>query len=139
MATSVDNALSLHTEGGFDLQDILGAPAFGLAAVVISGIGTFNLYGVNFADTLFSYSSLNVSIAIAVAALLLGLSWATNRAGDNWGDLDEIESIAVGGGLVLLLGMAAIPAVQDFVLSGNATGTVAFILLSSAYTVVAWY
>jgi len=139
MATSVDKALSLHTEGGFDLQDILGAPAFGLAAVVISGIGTFELFGINFADTLFSYSSLDVSIAIAVATLLIGLSWVTNRAGDNWDDLDEIESLAVGGGLLLLAGMAAVPAVSDFILSSNATGTVGFILLSAAYTVLAWY
>src|SRR6056297_445489 len=136
---AVTDSLSLHTACGFDLQDVLGAPAFGLAAVVITGIGTFNLFGVNFGETLWSASSLNVSIAMVVAVLLLGLSWTTNRAGDSWGDLDELESVAVGGGLVILIGMAAIPAVRDFVLSGNATGTVAFVLLSSAYTVLAWY
>ena len=137
--STVNNLTSLHTKGGFDLQDLLGAPAFGLAAVVISGIGTFTMFGFNFSETLFSYSSLDVSIAMLVAVALLGLSWTTNRAGDDWGDLDEIESAAVGSGLVLLLGMAVVPAVRDFVLTGNATGTVAFVLLSAAYTVVAWY
>ena len=136
---AVTDSLSLHTAGGFDLQDVLGAPAFGLAAVVITGIGTFNLFGISFGETLFSASSAQVSIAMLVATLLLGLSWATNRAGDTWDDLDELESIAVGSGMVILIGMAAIPAVRDFVLSGNATGTVAFILLSAAYTVTAWY
>jgi len=136
---SVANLTSLHTEGGYDLQDVLGAPAFGLAAVVITGIGTFELFGINFSETLFAASSLDVSIALVVATLLLGLSWTTNRAGDTWGDLDEVESLAVGGALVILIGMAAIPAVRDFVLSSNATGTVGFILLSAAYTVLAWY
>jgi hypothetical protein len=136
---AVSDSLSLHTAGGFDLQDVLGAPAFGLAAVVITGIGTFNLFGINFGETLWSASSLEVSIALVVALFLLGLSWATNRAGDTWEDLDELESVAVGSGLVILLGMALVPAIREFVLASNATGTVAFILLSAAYTVTAWY
>lgn len=45
----------------------------------------------------------------------------------------------MGGGLIVLVGMAVIPAIQDLVLSSQAVGAAAFILLSSAYTVTAWY
>ena len=137
MATS--DVFSLHTKGGIDLQDLVVAPAFSLAAVVLTGIGTFSMFGYSLSETLVSGSSLNITFAIIVAVLGLAGSWATNRAGDGWDDLDEIESIAVGGGLVVLVGMAAIPAVQDFVLGSQAVGTVAFLALSAAYTVTAWY
>jgi len=137
MATS--DVFSLHTKGGIDLQDLIVAPAFSLAAVVLTGIGTFSMFGYSLSETLVSGSSLNITLAIIVAVIGLAGSWATNRAGDGWDDLDEIESIAVGGGLVVLVGMAAIPAVQDFVLGSQAVGTVAFLALSSAYTVTAWY
>jgi len=137
MATS--DVFSLHTRGGIDLQDLVVAPAFSLAAVVLTGIGTFSMFGYSLSETLVSGSSLNITLAIIVAVIGLAGSWATNRAGDGWDDLDEIESIAVGGGLVVLVGMAAIPAVQDFVLGSQAVGTVAFLALSSAYTVTAWY
>jgi hypothetical protein len=136
---AVSDALSLHTEGGYDLQDMLGAPAYSLAVVVLTGIGTFSIFGFAFSETLLSYSSLTVSIALMLAVVLLGLSWVTNRAGDGWDDLDEIESIAVGGAMFLFLGMAAIPAVRDFVLGSEAVGIVAFIVLSAAYVVTAWY
>lgn len=49
MATN--DVSSLHTERGFDLQDLLGAPAFGLAAVVLSGIGTFNIFSESLGQT----------------------------------------------------------------------------------------
>ncbi|MFC3478730.1 hypothetical protein [Halobacterium litoreum] len=137
MATS--DVLSLHTKGGFDMQDVLGAPFFGLAAVVLTGIGSFTILGVSFNETLFSGSGASISIALVTAALLLVLSWATNRAGDGWDDLDEVESVAVGGGTVLLLGMAFMPFIQDLVLGSDIVGLVAFVLLSSAYTVVSWY
>ena len=137
MATS--DVFSLHTKGGIDLQDLVVAPAFSLAAVVLTGIGTFSMFGYSLSETLVSGSSLNITFAIIVAVIGLAGSWATNRAGDGWDDLDEIESAAVGGGLVVLIGMAAIPAVQDFVLGSQAVGTVAFLALSAAYTVTAWY
>ena len=137
MATN--DVFSLHTKGGFDLQDLLGAPAFGVAALVLSGIGTFTVFGYSLGDTLWSGSGATISIAFVVAALLLAASWMTNRAGDTWDDLDELESVAVGGGAVILAGLAFVPAVQDFILGSEAVGLVAFILLSAAYTVVAWY
>jgi len=137
MATS--DVLSLHTDGGFDLQDVVVAPLFSLAAVVITGIGTFTLFGYSLDQTLFSGSGVSISIAFVVGVIALAASWATNRAGDGWADLDELESLAVGGGIVVLVGMAFIPAVQDLVLGSQAAGAVAFIVLSSAYTVTAWY
>jgi len=136
---AVSDALSLHTQGGYDLQDIIGAPAYSLAVVVLTGIGSFSIFGFAFSETLFSYSSFSLSIALLLAVLLLGLSWATNRAGDGWDDLDELESVAVGGGMFVLLGMAAIPAIREFVLSSQSIGIVAFVLLSAAYVVTAWY
>jgi len=136
---AVSDALSLHTKGGYDLQDLIGAPAYSLAVVVLTGIGTFSIFGFAFSETLFSYSSFSLSIALLVAVVLLGLSWTTNRAGDGWDDLDELESVAVGGAMFLLLGMASVPAVRDFVLGSQAVGIVAFIVLSTAYVVVAWY
>lgn len=137
MATS--DVFSLHTEGGFDLQDVIAAPLFSLAAVVLTGIGTFSIFGYSMDQTLFSGSGVSLSLALIVAVLALAASWATNRAGDGWDDLDEIESVAVGGGLVIIVGMAFIPAIQDLVLGSQAIGAFAFILLSSAYTVTAWY
>ncbi|MCG1002609.1 MULTISPECIES: hypothetical protein [Halobacterium] len=137
MATS--DVFSLHTKGGFDLQDVIAAPLFSLAAVVITGIGSFTLFGYSLDQTLFSGSGISLSLAVVVAVVALAASWATNRAGDGWDDLDEIESVAVGGGLIVLVGMAFIPAIQDLVLGSQAAGAVAFILLSSAYTVTAWY
>ncbi|NIC01078.1 hypothetical protein [Halobacterium sp. R2-5] len=137
MATS--DVFSLHTEGGFDLQDVVVAPLFSLAAVVVTGIGTFTLFGHSLDQTLFSGSGVSISLAFVIGVVALAASWATNRAGDGWDDLDELESIAVGGGLVVLVGMAFIPAIQDLVLGSQAIGAVAFILLSSAYTVTAWY
>jgi len=137
MATS--DVFSLHTDGGFDLQDVVVAPLFSLAAVVITGIGTFTMFGYSLDQTLFSGSGVSVSIAFVVGVIALAASWATNRAGDGWDDLDELESLAVGGGIVVLVGMAFIPAVQDLVLGSQAAGAVAFIVLSSAYTVTAWY
>jgi hypothetical protein len=136
---AVSDALSIHTEGGYDLQDIVGAPLFSLAAVVLTGIGSFTILGIAFSKTLYAASSLTVSIALLIAPLLLALSWATNRAGDSWDDLDEIESIAVGGSMFLVLGMAAIPFIRDLVLGSQIVGMVAFVLLNAAYVVVAWY
>ena len=137
MATS--DVFSLHTKGGLDLQDLVVAPLYSLAAVVLTGIGSFTLYGYSLDQSLWSGSGVTISLAFIIALLGLGASWMTNRAGDGWGDLDDLESAAVGGGIILLLGMAFIPAVQDLVLGSQAAGTAAFVLLSGAYTVVAWY
>jgi len=73
------------------------------------------------------------------AALLLAGSWLTNRAGDGWDNLDEVESVAVGGATLLLLGMAFTPFIQDLVLGSQIVGTLASVLLSASYTVTAWY
>ena len=137
MATN--DVFSLHNRGGIDLLDYVGAPAFGLAAVVISGIGTFSLWGYSMSETLWSSSSASISIAFIVATVLLAAAWATNRAGDGWDDLDEVESAAVGGGVIILLGIAFVPMIQDLILGSKATGTIAFLLLEGAYTVIAWY
>ncbi|WP_232687191.1 hypothetical protein [Halobacterium zhouii] len=51
MATTND-VFSLHTKGGFDLQDLIGAPLFGVAALVLSGIGTFTVFGYSLSETL---------------------------------------------------------------------------------------
>jgi len=139
MATSNSDLFSLHTKGGFDLQDLIVAPAFSLAAVVLTGIGTFSMFGFSLSETLLSGSGMSVSIAFIVALVALAASWTTNRAGDGWDDLDELESVAVGTGMVVLFGMAFIPAIQDLVLGSQAIGTVAFLGLSAAYTVTAWY
>ena len=137
MATS--DVFSLHTRGGIDLQDLLGAPAFGLAAVVLIGIGTFSIFGYSFSETLFAGSGASISISLVTAALLLAGSWLTNRAGDGWDNLDEVESVAVGGATLLLLGMAFTPFIQDLVLGSQIVGTLASVLLSASYTVTAWY
>jgi len=137
MATS--DVFSLHTKGGLDLQDLVVAPLYSLAAVVLTGIGSFTLYGYSLDQSLWSGSGVTITLAFIIALLGLGASWMTNRAGDGWDDLDDLESAAVGGGIILLLGMAFIPAVQDLVLGSQAAGTVAFLVLSGAYTVVAWY
>lgn len=137
MATN--DVFSLHTKGGFDLQDLVVAPAFSLAAVVLTGIGTFSLFGHSLDQTLLSGSGMSVSLAFVIALVALVASWATNRAGDGWDDLDEIESAAVAGGGIVLVGMAFIPAVQDAVMGSQAIGAVAFLALSAAYTVTAWY
>jgi len=137
MATS--DVFSLHTKGGLDLQDLVVAPLYSLAAVVLTGIGSFTLYGYTLDQSLWSGSGVTISLAFVIALLGLAASWATNRAGDGWDDLDDLESVAVGGGVILLFGMAVVPAVQDLVLGSQAAGTAAFILLSGAYTVVAWY
>ena len=137
MATS--ELFSLHSKGGFDLQDIVVAPAFSLAAVVLTGIGTFSMFGFSLSQTLLSGSGMSVSIAFVIALVGLAASWTTNRAGDGWDDLDELESVAVGTGMVVLFGMAFIPAIQDLVLGSQAIGAVAFLGLSAAYTVTAWY
>lgn len=137
MATS--DVFSLHTKGGLDLQDLIVAPLFSIAALVVSGIGTFSIYGYSFDQTLFAGSGANISIALVVAVLALVASWATNRAGDSWDDLDEIESAAVAFGVIVLVGMALIPAIQSAVLGSTAVGTIAFLGLSAAYTVLAWY
>ena len=137
MATN--DVFSLHTEGGFDLLDLIGAPAFGLAAVVLSGIGTFSLMGFSLSEVVFSSSSISITWAMLVAALLLGASWVTNRAGESWDDLDEFESAAVAGGVLVVAGLAIVPAFQDWVLGSDIIGVAAFLALSAAYTVLAWY
>lgn len=137
MATS--DVLSLHTKGGLDLQDLVVAPLFSLAAVVLTGIGSFTIYGYSLNETLVSGASTSITISFLVAFLALAGSWATNRAGDGWDDLDEIESAAVAAGGIVLVGMAVIPAVQSLVLGSKAAGTIAFLGLSAAYTVTAWY
>jgi hypothetical protein len=76
MATS--ELFSLHTKGGIDLQDLVVAPAFSLAAVVLTGIGTFSMFGYSLSDALLSGSGMSVSVAF----IALPGSWATNRAGD---------------------------------------------------------
>lgn len=137
MATS--DVFSLHTKGGIDLQDLIVAPLFSLAAVVLTGIGSFTLFGYSLDQSLLSGSGASISIAFLVATLALVASWATNRAGDGWDDLDELESAAVGGGVIILVGMAFIPAIQDLVLGSQAVGTLGFLFLSASYTVTAWY
>jgi len=137
MATS--DVFSLHTKGGFDLQDLVVAPAFSLAAVVLTGIGSFTLFGYSMDRTLFSASGMSITVALLIAAVALAASWGTNRAGDGWDDLDQVESAAVAGGGIVLVGMAVIPAIQNAVLGSEAIGAVAFLALSAAYTVTAWY
>jgi len=118
---------------------ICSAPPPSLAAVVLTGIGTFSIFGYSFSETLFAGSGASISISLVTAALLLAGSWLTNRAGDGWDNLDEVESVAVGGATLLLLGMAFTPFIQDLVLGSQIVGTLASVLLSASYTVTAWY
>jgi len=137
MATK--DALSLHNKGGIDILDYVGAPAFGLSAVVLTGIGTFSMFGISLSETLLSGTGITVSIAFVIAFLLMGAAWFTNRAGDSWDDLDDVESYTVAGGMLFLLGVAFVPAISEAVASSNVMGVVAFMALSGAYTVLAWY
>jgi len=70
------------------MKDVIGSPADGLAVVVLTGIGSFSLFGFAFSETLFSYSSFGLSIALLLGVLLLALRWMTNRAGGGWDELD---------------------------------------------------
>jgi hypothetical protein len=136
---SVTDSISLHNQGDIDLLDYFGAPAFGLCAVVLTGIGTFSIFNTSLSETVFSATGVNVSIAFLVAAFLLIAAWFTNRAGDGWEDLDEFESVSVGGGVIVLVGVAFVPFISDLVAGSHVWGVVSFVLLSGAYTVLAWY
>ncbi|NIB98928.1 hypothetical protein [Halobacterium sp. R2-5] len=69
------DAFSLHTKGGLDLQDLIVAPLFSLAAVVVTGIGTFTLFGHSLDQTLWSGFGVTISVAFIIA-LLVG-SWSS--------------------------------------------------------------
>lgn len=66
---------SLHSKEGFDLQDVVVAPAFNLAAVTLAGIGTFSMFGSSLSRTLLSGSGMSVSIAFVIAFVGLTAIW----------------------------------------------------------------
>jgi len=138
MATSSLDGL-MHRTGSIDLLDYLGVPAYSLAVVVLTGIGSFSLYGYDLSMTLWSGASASISLAWLIATLTLGAAWASNRMGDNWDDFDEIESAAVIGGVVILVGIPFVPVVGDFVTGSQIAGTGAMAVLSGLYTVLAYY
>lgn len=136
-ASSLDGLL--HRTGSIDLTDYIMAPAFSVAAFVLVGIGSFSLYGYNLSMTLWSGSGATVTLAWLISTIALGSAWASNRMGDNWDDFDELESAAVIGGVVLLVGIPFVPFVNNAVTGSQAVGTVALVVLGALYTTLAYY
>jgi len=137
MSTSIEGLM--HRTGSIDLTDYIGVPAFSLAAVVLTSIGSFSIYGFDLSMTLWSGSGATITLAWLIAVVSLGAAWTTNRMGDNWDDFDEFESAAVVTGGVLLVGIPFVPFINDLVTGSQIAGTIALAVLSGLYTVLAYY
>lgn len=128
----------------FDPVDAALMVALAMSGFIMTGIATFSLFDVSFADTLVTVAGYDVTYAYALSAGAVLGTIATNdntefdTLADDIKRLDDYYMYAAVGTLGLLVGWLFIPAVGDFFTSSDAMALVYVGVTTTGQFVLGW-
>jgi hypothetical protein len=122
--------------GRIDAEDAVISPLVIVAAFVLAGAASVSMFGYAFSDVAFTVSGVSPSIAFIVAAGGFAVAWLTNRPDID--GLDQEYTILAGAGMLALVGMEFVPAVQNMVVGSDVLGFIAASLVGGAFYVVSY-
>jgi len=130
---------AISRDDGIDLLDSVLAPLFVLASFAISQVGTLE-FGEPFnagLDTVFySVSGTELTYAFVIAIATLAIAWTTNQR--EWGEFDDLESVAVALAVSLTVLQALVPAINEAVGATWYVGWAMVFLNGAAFYVLAY-
>lgn len=121
--------------GKIDLNDAVVSPFFVLASGVQADLFTLDLFGVNFADPVFTLGtgtgSLSISIAQIIAITALGIAFATNRP--KLSEMAPAETWVALATVGLVLAPPFMPALESLIQSSPIPGLVALSIQAGGF------
>jgi hypothetical protein len=132
----LNKAASGNGHNKIDTEDAIMAPAFLIGTMAMSGIASISIFDYALTDAAFSVGQTGITWAFLVAVAALGFAYATN--GPALDKMDDVETYAVGGTVLLLLANEFVPQVNDLIVGSDVVGLIAVALMSGGYYAVAY-
>ena len=123
--------------GSIDIIDAVLIPFFMASSMVVTGIGIVSLAGYSLSDPAFSAGGETLTWAFLGAVTALVLAYMSNSP--NLSDLEQEETIAVAGTLLIIVGAEFVPAFDSLLGSHPAVALVATLITGIGFYVVAYY
>ena len=120
-----------------ELEDAVMMLTAGVGSLVVTGAATVTIGETGLSEVLVNFGGYEVTYAFALAFASFILAYATNMP--DWNDLDNEESYAVAAGLLALVGVEYIGAVQDFIVGDFMFEILASVAIIAAYLVIAYH
>lgn len=122
--------------GRIDAEDAVIAPLVIVAAFVLGGAASIELFGYAFSDTAFEVAGQSPSVAFVVAALGFGAAWLTNRPDID--GMDQEYTYLTAAGIGSLVALEFVPQVADVVAGSDPLGFIVASLIGGAYYAVSY-
>ena len=126
-----------------ELEDAILMLTAGVGSLVVTGAATVTIGETGLSEVLFELggddeeAGYEITYAFAMAFLSFVVAYLTNEP--DWGDLSNEETYAVVAGLVALVGVEYIGAVQDFIVGDFVFELIASAVIVAAYLVIAYH
>ena len=124
-----------------DNEDAATLVGYVISMLTVVGIVSVDFMTYSFSDTLFTLGeegTIGVTIAGAVAVILLAMAYVTND--NSIDDLDDNYTYAVAGSAIITFGMVFFPRVQDFLVGQHDVVSVLAVAVATAgYAALSYY
>lgn len=118
--------------GKIDVEDVILSLIFSIGALVSADVATITLFGESLTSTALTAGGTDIPWSAVMSGASLAGAYATNKP--DFKRLDQVETAAAGGTLVLVTGIAFVPGVESFVTSNDFIGlTVATVETAGFY------
>ncbi len=125
-----------HRAGEIDLTDYLLGLSYLVSVIGATQIGQVSLYEHGMGDALWSGDGVTITVGFVIGLVSFAGAWATNQV--PLGELDEVETAAAIGVVVIFVAVSLIPPVREAVTGSQVWGSVAAVLSIAGYTLIAW-
>ena len=122
--------------GEIDFEDAILSPLFVIAAAVSTGLATVTIFDTSLGGTMFSAGGQEIGYASVISVAVLGAAWVTNQP--DLDNMDDMESYAVIGTAIAVVGVPLIPALHSFVTGNDLVSLIVMCVQAAGFYAVSY-